>query len=115
MANDNLKKFMEVVSAEGDETIKKLTNADQETVISMAKERGITITPDDFVDDEDKAEDLSKDELASVAGGIITCFCQIGGGGPETSTHKICACAIGGGGPGKGNNPACICVWGGSY
>lgn len=114
MANDNLKKFMEVVSAEGDETIKKLTNADQETVISMAKERGITITPDDFVDDEDKAEDLSKDELASVAGGV-TCVCEIGGGGPETSTHKTCACAIGGGGPGKGKNPSCVCVWGGAY
>ena len=59
---ESIKKFMEVVSSEGNDTIEKLQNADAETIISMALERGITIEADDLKQ-EDELTDMSMDEI----------------------------------------------------
>lgn len=115
--NDNIKKFMEVVSNEGNETVTQLKDADAEKIISMARERNITITPEDLKQDDEVSE-LSMDELAATAGGK-RCWCPGAGGGLEDKYHYACACVLGGGGdtkPGIAYSATygCLCVIGGS-
>ena len=66
--NENVKKFMELIFAEGAESIERMNKANREEVIKMAAERGITLTNDDF---EDKSGEISDDELGAVTGGYI--------------------------------------------
>ena len=114
---ESVKKFMEVVSSEGNDTIEKLQNADAETIISMALERGITIEADDLMQ-EDELTEMSMDELAATTGGK-RCVCPAVGGGLEDSHHYACACVVGGGGRAKPGYSfsyvnACLCVIGGN-
>lgn len=117
MIGENVKKFLETMSNESQEAVAKLKDADAETIISMAKERGITITPEELNQD-DTVDELSMDELAATAGGSV-CVCAAAGGGVEDQYHKACACVLGGGGEARNGgekyyNIPCVCVIGGS-
>ena len=109
---ENIKKFMEVISEEGEDTIRQLKNADAETIISMALERGITIEADDLIQD-DETKELSMDELAATSGGKI-CVCPAVGGGVADGHHHACACVLGGAGEAKSGydtfREGCVCV-----
>ncbi|MBR1751583.1 MAG: Nif11-like leader peptide family RiPP precursor [Ruminococcus sp.] len=118
--SENLKKFMEAVSAEGQETIEKVNNADKETLIAIAAERGITLTDADFEQELPEGE-LSDDELDAVAGGD-SCVCFIGGGGSSDETvlgtDEKCTCVFAGVGKGvDAKSPRerrrCICDFAG--
>lgn len=66
--NENVKKFMELVFAEGAESIERMNKANKEELIVMAAERGIKLTEEEF---EEKTGKISDDELDAVTGGYI--------------------------------------------
>ena len=118
--SENLKKFMEAVSAEGQEMVEKVNGADKDTLIALAAERGITLTDADFEQAQPDGE-LSDDELDAVAGGN-SCACIIGGGGVsaecEKGSDETCACVLVGIGKGidaisKEERRRCICEFAG--
>ena len=91
--NDNLKKLAEFISAQDEETIKKVTKMEAEELIAYAAENGIAVTAEDIEEAEKAAEDrktkaknadgeLSDDELDAVPGGG-KCICYFAGGGKE--------------------------------
>lgn len=112
---DNVKKLMEKVSA--DEALKakleelgRQAGEDEEKAKDLMKtfaaEQGITLTEEDF---EAGKEELSEEELESVAGGKV-CVCV--GGGYGSGDNWTCYCA--GAGSGKeGDNSNCMCFLGG--
>lgn len=109
--NENMKKFLELVSKDKD-AVTKLNSLDKDGVISMAKEYGITLTLDDFQAPEGE---VSEAELDTVAGGI-SCFCVLGGGGTGSSStgSKTCACVGAGVGLTKDGEGRCVCAAAGS-
>ena len=66
MSEEQLKAFLEKV--QGDKSLQKQLQAasDADAVVSIAKEAGFSISADDLK----KAQELSKEELEGVAGGI---------------------------------------------
>ena len=102
--NENLKKFLEEVekNEELKAKLKALTDKDTavEKAIEIAKEYGFTLTAEDCAQKADG--ELSEDELASVAGGVMGCFIISGdrdGGGcgcVVVGAVKSCGCAIAG-------------------
>ena len=110
---DNLKKFLEEVSKDAG-LANKINTASKETIISIAKEKGIELTEEDFAIPAN--QELSDDDLDAVAGGDW-CPCVIGGNGGEGGDGLACGCALLGGGgccddshcTGHGNG-ACACA-----
>ena len=104
---ENLKKFLELVS-KNDELAAKCGSMSQAELIGMAKEMGIALTEADFA--KPVAEELSDDELDTVAGGErINCSCMMGGGGSGDSNDKTCACVAVGLGYRKDGRDRCVC------
>lgn len=80
---ENMKKFLEVLSSDKEKLEKVKAMQMKEEIIAFAKESDVTLTPEDFVN-EDGAE-LSEDELSAVAGGGG--FCLLIG-----ATDRGCGC-----------------------
>jgi len=92
--SENLKKFLETVSA-NEKLAEKTGRASREELLAMAKELGLALTEEDFLQ---KSGELSDDELDAVAGGG-TCVCVVGGGGKKAgdgSVYDVCACVAAG-------------------
>jgi len=109
--SENMKLFLEKVSA-SDELSKKVSEEkDVNVLIAMAKDMGITITAEDF---KKPVEELSEDELDVVAGGgDVSCACAMGGGGTKDSNDKTCACVLAGAGYSKQGRERCVCGFAG--
>lgn len=107
---ENMKKFLEEVS-KNEELCAKVSSADKETLIAMAKEMGIVLGDADF---EQKAEELSDDDLDVVSGGgDVSCACAMGGGGTKDSNDKTCACVLAGAGYSRQGRERCVCGFAG--
>ena len=107
---ENMKKFLELVS-KNEELCAKVGEADKEALIAMAKELGVALTDEDF---EKPTEELSDDELDTVAGGgDVSCACAMGGGGTKDSNDKTCACVLAGAGYSKTGRERCVCGFAG--
>ncbi len=82
------------------------TEKDMDIILQCAKEQGFELTAEDF---ETSNEELSKEELASVAGGG-DCLCILGGGGTSSGeSDAVCAC-VGYGQGGSTYDPKCVCM-----
>ena len=101
---ENAKKFAEFISAQGEETMEKVSKMEKNELIVYAAEKGFTLMETDFEKTEEDDEVLSLDELDAAAGGK-SCFCFIAGGGvQELTKHEDgtesgdggCACVAGG-------------------
>ena len=110
--NENMKKFLELVSK--DENLKQKMQSFNEMEpekaiqagIALAKELGIELIEADFAKEKSDGE-LNDEELDAVAGG--NCGCFLGGGGDGTNTRNesySCVCVMYGEGGGGGN---CFC------
>lgn len=75
---ENMKKLLELAS-EDKEFGKEFQEADQETLIRLAKEHGIELTEADF---EKPENEMSDSELDAVAGGG-DCGCSLAGAGAD--------------------------------
>ena len=106
---ENMKKFLQTVSA-NHELTEKIGSMTLEELLALAKELGLEMTEADFVQ---PANELSDDELATVAGGFDECACAMGGGGTGDHNDKTCACVLVGGGYAKNGHERCICGFGG--
>lgn len=106
---DNMKKFLEKVSADKalSEKARQMNVAE---LIALAAELGCTLTEADLAS---SCQELSDDEMDAVAGGD-KCFCAVGGGGTGDSNDKTCACVLGGGGDAKNKDGRCVCFMGGN-
>ena len=82
----------------------------QEELIVLAKELGLKLTEEDFVQ---PVAELSDDELDAVAGGFAECACAVGGGGTGDVNDKTCACVLLGAGYADNGHERCICGGGG--
>ena len=118
---DNMKKFIEFLSSQDEETSEKASKMEQDELIAFAAENGITVTPEDFAEAKKEAEaaaegELSDDELSAVAGGGV-CACVAGGGGEEgPGRDGVCACVAFGQGLDKERSALesrCVCFLGG--
>ena len=107
--SENLKKFLEAVSA-NEELAKKVSTASKEELLAMAKELGIELTEDDL---KQVSQELSDDELDAVAGGK-TCVCVAGGGGEKSKNDRLCWCVLNGLGETTDKRQRCMCYIGGS-
>ena len=89
---ENMKKFLKAVSEGGWENVNKM---EKEELIAFAKEKGIELTEEDFIQEEitEEAEKLTLDEMNSIAGGRY-CLCVIGGGGGSDEKSDTCGCAL---------------------
>lgn len=109
---ENMKKFLELVSEESAEYQEKLnTIADKDEVIALAADKGVTLTYDDFTNEDDEGE-VSLDEADAVAGGG-ECVCVIAGGGTPGYKDEACACVVGGWGETTYYGSRCHCPVGG--
>lgn len=105
---ENLKKFLETVSAQ-EELGKKASAASKEELMAMAKELGLELTEADF---EQKSAELSDDELEAVSGGS-SCSCPMSGGGKQDGDDDVCACNLTGLGYDIRMNIRCLCQFDG--
>jgi len=108
---ENMKKFMELISALDDEAMEKVSRMQKDELIAFAAEKGFTLTDADFQGVEGDAA-LSIDELAASSGGDV-CGCAVGGGGaPDYNAgEKGCGCAlIGGGKMSTSDELRCYCA-----
>ena len=115
---DNMKKFIEFMSSQDEDTYKKASKMEEDELIAFAAENGITVTPEDFAEAKKEAEaaaegEISDDELSAVAGGKA-CACIFGGGGepsdPKSSTYDtVCACVMAGEGRDSTGDDRCGC------
>lgn len=112
---ENMKKFLELASQESDGFLEKLGKADQQELVALAAEKGVSLTDADFVRTESEGE-VSLDEADAVAGGKkcaclyigegkgsgendLRCSCGVTGSGDYTTTHDTlnrCICAMAG-------------------
>ena len=107
---ENMKQFLETVS-KNDELIEKVNKMNKDELVALAKELGITLTEEDF---EKPVEELSDDELDTVAGGSdVSCACAMGGGGTKDSNDGTCACVLAGVGYDDYKNERCLCGFAG--
>ena len=109
--NENMKLFLEKVSADEELSRKISSIEDVNALIEMAKDMGITLTAEDF---KKNPEELDDDELDAVAGGgDVSCACAMGGGGTKDSNDKTCACVLAGAGYSKSGSERCVCGFAG--
>lgn len=107
---ENMKKFLELVSA-NEELCAKVGTAQKEELIAMAKELGVELVDADF---EKPAVELADEELDGVAGGgDVSCACAMGGGGTKDGNDKTCACVLAGAGYSKRGSERCVCGFAG--
>ena len=108
--SENLKKFLEAVSKD-EAACAKVNSMNQEELIAFAKELGLELTAADL---KQEPQELSDDDLDSVAGGSdVSCACAMGGGGTKDSNDKTCACVLAGVGYDDGNSERCLCGFAG--
>ena len=106
----NMKKFLEAVSQRED-LLAKINNMGKEELLALAKELNVELTEADLVK---PAEELSDDELDTVAGGSdVSCACAMGGGGTKDNNDKTCACVLAGVGYDKHKRERCLCGFAG--
>lgn len=104
--SENLKKFLEAVSQNEELVAKVNAETDQDALIALAMELGITLNAADFEDDCE----LDDDDLDAVAGGQrVNCSCAVGGGGTGDDNDKTCACVLAGAGMQKSGGERCFC------
>ena len=109
---DNVKHFLEEISARRERRLKALKARTQEDLVALAKELGIDLSEDDFNIPEECLK-VDEDELRAVSGGG-TCACVTGGyGKPSKKNDKECGCAIVGSGDWINGYDRCVCFWGG--
>ena len=109
--NENLKKFLEKVSEDKALAEKVSAEKDPAALIPLAKEMGIELTEADL---KRPVEELSDDELDTVAGGgDVSCACAMGGGGTKDTNDKTCACVLAGVGYAKDKSERCLCGFAG--
>lgn len=101
---ENIRKLLELASS-NEELKNKLSNADKDTLISIAKENGIVLIDADF----EQTDEIADDELNTVVGGK-SCYCFSGGGGTGEGDDKTCACVFGGVGKDYEGKKRCMCV-----
>ena len=107
---ENMKKFLEAVS-QHEELLAKLNGMGKEELLALAKELNVELTEADLVK---PAEELSDDELDTVAGGSdVSCACAMGGGGTKDNNDKTCACVLAGVGYDKHKRERCLCGFAG--
>lgn len=107
--SEELKKLLELAS-EDQALAKEVQTADKEALIRLAKERGITLTEEDFQKPENE---MSEEELDIVSGGQ-ECGCAfVGVGSLVGENAEMCVCAYGGGGTYTSGGTRCVCVVGG--
>ena len=115
---ENMKKFLEAVSQ--DPALgAKVSAADQDALIAIAKEIAIELTDADFAP---PSGEMSDDELENVAGGG-ECYCAMGGGGTREGAHgyaeqywgglDVCACVLAGFGYYGNGKERCGCAFAG--
>ena len=121
--NENLKKFLEMISK--DETLKQKVLACKDlekddvvrSVIAIAKEMGIELTEADIIAEKEAKDELAEDELTAVVGGGGCGCAMVGGGGgtdDDDGNKYGCACvAYGQGGDGRAKDQNCLCALGG--
>ena len=108
---ENMKKFLETVS-KNEELTAKIGTMDKDALIELAKELGIELTDADL--EKPAAQELSDDDLDTVAGGgDVSCACAMGGGGTKDNNDKTCACVLAGGGYAKSGRERCVCGFAG--
>lgn len=113
---DNLKKFLELVSAEDKAYAEKVCKADVDELIALAAEKGVTLTAADFEQPGDAEGEVSVDEADAVAGGG-KCYCFLSGDGRSGKTYdsedNYCGCVVVGDGTGwhgrEGFRTRCDC------
>lgn len=109
--NENLKKFLEKVSEDKALAEKVNANNDPAALITLAKELGVELTEADL---KKPVEELSDDELDTVAGGSdVSCACAMGGGGTKDTNDKTCACVLAGVGYDRHGRERCLCGFAG--
>jgi predicted ribosomally synthesized peptide with nif11-like leader len=109
--NENLKKFLEKVSEDKALAEKVSAEKDPAALIPLAKEMGIELNEADL---KKPVEELSDDELDTVAGGgDVSCACAMGGGGTKDANDKTCACVLAGVGYAKDKSERCLCGFAG--
>ncbi len=106
----NMEKFLEAMSAEGEEKRAAMREMDQAGLIALAAEKGILLTEADFSPAEAEGE-VSLDEADAVAGGR-RCSCTGVGYGNKDNEHNDgrCACVAFGSGNDQVGNERCMCV-----
>ena len=106
---ENMQKFLELVSKD-EALVAKIGAMGKEELIALAKELGVELTDADL----EKPQELTDDELDTVAGGSdVSCACAMGGGGTKDTNDKTCACALAGVGYDKGGRERCLCGFAG--
>ena len=115
---ENMKKFMELVSADP-ELGMKVSAATKDMLILIAKEQGIELTKEDLAA---PVGEMSDDELEAVVGGG-ECYCAMGGGGTKDGPHgyaekywgglDVCACVLAGFGYYGNGKERCGCAFAG--
>ena len=115
---ENMKKFIEVVSADKELGL-KVSNAQKDMLMLLAKENGIELKEEDFAV---PTGELSDDELDAVVGGG-ECYCAVGGGGTKDGAHPyaeehwdgldVCACVVAGFGYYGNGKERCGCAFAG--
>ena len=109
--NENLKKFLEKVSEDKALAEKVNANNDPAALIALAKDLGVELTEADL---KKPVEELSDDELDTVAGGSdVSCACAMGGGGKKDTNDKTCACVLAGVGYDRHGRERCLCGFAG--
>ena len=108
--SENLKKFLEAVSKD-EALVAQVGAMGKEELLALAKELKISLTAEDL---EKPAEELSDDELDTVAGGSdVSCACAMGGGGTKDNNDKTCACVLAGVGYTDTKSERCLCGFAG--
>ena len=106
--SDNMKLFLEKLSKD-QELLKNVSAMTEKAdIIAAAGELGFELTKADF---EASDREMSEAELSAVAGGEVTCFCPIVGGGTSLDgLNTPCACIGGGGGVDYAGITRCACL-----
>lgn len=104
--NENMKNFLEAVSKD-DELCTKVGQMNKDELLALAGEMGLPLTEQDL---QKPVEELSDDDLDTVAGGSdVSCACAMGGGGTKDDNDKTCACVLAGAGYAKSGRERCVC------
>ena len=82
----------------------------KDELLALAKAQGLALTEADLL----QQEELSDDDLDTVAGGSdVSCACAMGGGGTKDDNVKTCACVIAGVGYDDEKGERCLCGFAG--
>lgn len=106
---ENMKAFLNKVSVDK-ALAEEASKLDQAGLIAFARELGLELMEADF---SAAANELSEDELDTVAGGKV-CACVVGGGGEGGGEDNVCVCPLYGVGADEDKYyDRCVCIVGG--